>query len=394
MIPPSYPRPDGITYPQGTTESLPRNPIGWVLLLILFGISIFVALTRRAAPEDSGSRLLSIERGIRSDAVFRKYPALGTPPDSLTELRTRATKEKGVEAGFLVALLDRERGEKPRAGDLAALAKGDAAAKARGRLLAFEGKDPKALERVLSPVADRRFVDRLAKAQARERAGVKPEEARKTLVDPTIPFRAGGMLLGFLGAIALSLLAWITFLVSRAQGAFPPLGAPPLPMTPGEADRFALRAAMLFGGFLLGSNVLGLLLRGFGGGAAMIGQVVFFTAVAFYALRLPRDPLVPQLSAQGIGIDASGANSGLGSKALWGMGAAFANIPIILIVTVVSSQLLKGVPAQATQRPSSFHRIRRSPRSSSRSSSPRCARRSGRRRCSAAFSSPALSGRG
>ncbi|RYG66051.1 CPBP family intramembrane metalloprotease, partial [bacterium] len=271
---------------------------------------------------------------------------------SLSETRTSLGSDPG-EPAFLRVVIARELGEKPSAADLKGARAVPSDLRPAAELATTDRPDRAQIER-LAPRADgkdsngERFSARLAAAQARERAGLPRAEARQGLVRPGYLARMALFVAGLLGASALSLMLWVWYGIGRGNGTFRPQGLPSLPMTPAEADRFALRAAGMFASFLAGSALIGLALgslKSAGGRvldpASLVAQIGLLGGIALYALRLPTDPKAPHLSR--LGLELNGAD--LGRRVAWGVAAAFANVPILLIVTLVSSLILKYAPS-------------------------------------------------
>lgn len=327
----------GASYPSVEPTPLARNPWGWIVLALLFALVVRGALSRSYGRDvPSNPTLKAAERSIEyavsvAEATEGKGMGAQALERSLGDTRATLGKEPG-EAAFLRLVIDRELGRKLAPADVKA-ARSAPAELSPAVALATTESAAKA-----SAGASERFSVRLAAAQARERAGVSRAEARKGLVRPGFIARLGLFLVGLLGASALAVGLWIWYAMNRASGAFRPQGLPSLPMTPAEGDRFALRAALMFAAFLVGSAVIGLLrLPEL---SALVLQMALLGGIALYALRLPADPKVPHLSRQGLELNMNR----FGERATWGVAAAIANIPILLVVTALSNLLLKNAP--------------------------------------------------
>ncbi len=367
---PSTPEAQGSVYPRPGAEAAPlaRNPWGWLLLALLFGFSILVAVRSsfRRGGADPAAALRPVERQIESYvAVGGRKPGVGAgvaegiAGKGLDDLSAQLRRDHPREprAGFLRALIARERGKAPSPDDLALAARLPAPAPRRaGRGATGRGEEAGAPEPDLRPAAalvreDRPaavpaaapgepFLARLARAQARERAGTSRGRAREGLVAPGYLLRTGILNAALLGGVALALVLWVGFGIGQGTAALRTRGLPCLPMLRAEGDRFGLRAGLLFLGFFGLSALAGAIGTVLPQGGATAAGLVVYVAIAAYALRLPKDRLVPNLGWRGLRID--GEN--LGGRVLWGVGAAIANVPILLAVTVLSSKLFEAAP--------------------------------------------------
>lgn len=383
---PALPPDTDAGYPRPAETPLPRNPWGYVLVVLLFGTMIVTATAASfsRAKSDPALALRPFERQLEylvsvganaPDGKGKKEPAniggtLGeTAQKGLAALAGSLADEpktgpKAPPAALLRALVARERDRSPTPEDLALAAKiapdpkaepATAERKTDGKILGDERTkgaedDAKALQRAAALVAEDRpakapnlspddpFPLRLAAAQARERAGLPRAEARKGLVAPGYVARLATMLGGGFLAFALAVVLWLTYLVLSGNRAITTRGLPSLPMLRAEGDRFVLRGALIFGGFLVLSTILAAL--PLPRAASLPLGLALYGGIAIYALRLPRDPKVPNLSRRGLRVDARE----FGTRVLWGVGAAIANIPILLAVTLLSSRLVSAAP--------------------------------------------------
>ena len=380
------PPPPTATDPSG---SLPRNPWGWIVLVLLFGlmISTAVAASFRRVETDSAAALKPAERQLESFVSLRSATraaetslASGIAGESAEkgladlarDLRTEAPREPRAalpraalpRAALLRALVARERGKSPRPEDLALAARisGPSKRQAKVKQGALDETADEASPPDLRPaarlVAEARpksppvlspkdpFLLRLAAAQARERAGLPPAEARRGLVAPGYLERTALLSVGTLAAVALALVAWVGYAVAQGSPAVRTRGLPSLPMRRAEADRFLLRAALMLLAFLLLTTLVGAVGGGLVGrlglpkGTVTGASLAVYVGIAAYALRLPKDRLVPNLSWRGLRID----GRELGPRVLWGVAAAVANLPILLGVTLLSARLFRDAP--------------------------------------------------
>ncbi len=172
---------------------------------------------------------------------------------------------------------------------------------------------------------------------AKEKAGDKNARQEANPDSKMIWMAAGTILLPII--LVLGIGALLLFVAMRASGVWKPRGHPLTPLTQVEGDLMALRGAQLLGATVVVEYLSALILRQFFVGPAVmiigtllsIGVVLFIANLPFSANRPSPLKLLIQKDE-------------LGKNILWGMGAAFANLPILFAVSLVSQAIFRGLP--------------------------------------------------
>jgi membrane protease YdiL (CAAX protease family) len=196
--------------------------------------------------------------------------------------------------------------------------------------------DAAKLERTLS---GNDFLDRLSRIHAREKAGAKV--ARDTLANPQMVARMMAAGIGvFLGlALGSGLLLWWA-LIGRNSA---PRGFPALPGPPGREDVLAARSVQTIVVFLMTSLLGGLAIASFaqaGTAAKSVATLLVYAVMIALVLLVFRLPVLGRmLSLREIGWERMRL-----WHVLYGCGAAVANAPLVLLMSLVGQRLFDFLP--------------------------------------------------
>lgn len=184
------------------------------------------------------------------------------------------------------------------------------------------------------------FVDRIARAHIQEKAGVP--DARDALRNP----RAGAMLLGatllLVGAAGLGGILLVVFLAHKAGGRIEPKGHPAGRVDAVAADGLAFRTGLMLTGLFGSQMLLAYPLRATGMEDAKWTMPALFgigLLLALWILRLPHHGRTFSPAAAGL------HRREFGRNCLWGIGAALANIPILIVAALIGTWAFQWLPA-------------------------------------------------
>lgn len=326
-----------------------RNPIGWIILALLFLLLGFSAVSASLRPKTGVARPWIQEQSQLSSAMrLAALPGGEAQRDTvLHAVYARAASAAPADrmASRLRLVTGHILGKKNNPKDLARLRESqtaEVAQRLRRPLKPVEAEEvrerdvaDRALvdglggekttqaqaERLAEKLPDHPFVYRLAEAEIRHTAGDKDALNRLPSTREVVSLV---VMAGVLGLLALaSIVAWIVFGVYQLNAgtkisAPPVVGAPTSGFalgntTPTDADRLAIRAALLFGGFLIISQALGYVLRGLPQGVVTLLIASTMLAYVFAISKVPimgksitladqglRGPGYPRLIALGV----------------------------------------------------------------------------------------------
>lgn len=315
-----------------------RNLNGWFILFGLTGLMIVMQLVSYFGRTPSSEVLVSkAEQLLKGRIVTSK---LGPTPASgldsmLQELRPKTT-EPLVATAYAAVATEAKVPIKP--GEIIVLKGGqEPADKAIYEIYTQPTLTPDRAKTLAAELPTDRFLYKLIQVQALEKAGDKT--AREGLTDKWSSARlmlSGGLLLLILfGGFILIL----TYVVLRFNGMLKPLGFPITPLSLPDADRLVLRSAQIFIAFNAIGLFAALALRG-NVSKEIYSLPIYLTIVASIVL-LARVPIGGKwISLQSIGL----SKQNLGRHVLWGVGAAIANAPILVVVMIASMNLMKSLP--------------------------------------------------
>ena len=322
------------TYPrsESVATATPRNPLGWIVLFLLFAYLI-VGATERSTAETPASRVARYTSELQSaiaskrageNPFARLFSGDASPDAGLRKLERKSAPKHRTDAVDAVVWVTvrRQLGEKVEKADLAILAKDPnyrVIAEAYG-----DAKRTKPQALALAKRLDARGpASKIAADYVRAQAGF--ESRRESL--------AGVGLLA--GLLFLSCAAWLVAIALGATGALRTLGPATPVRDPGAADNLALRAALLILIFVGLQTVAGLVVRA-------TGLDSRFGSVFVYGAMIAAVPLVlrggPGMRGVGLSLDGLKRNVGLG---LW---AFLLELPVTGLIAIVCSILLKNLP--------------------------------------------------
>jgi membrane protease YdiL (CAAX protease family) len=194
-----------------------------------------------------------------------------------------------------------------------------------------------ALARQIEPKG---FVSRLALVHASEKAGQGPAK-RDALLPPAKTVTKGIAISVVVFAVAFGLLIWIGFAAAKLNGSLPIKEFPTGSLTLGRADALAMRAAQIFVIFI-GVQLLGEIAQT---SAPDAGKTIITFLVGCSLIFLPiwlfRLPVLGRtITLRQIGIH----GDNLGKNVAWGIGCAFANLPIVFFMAFIGTSLFAGLP--------------------------------------------------
>lgn len=328
-----------------------RNRLGWYLVILLSAFIVVVQLAtylqrpKREAFQTTGAeialRLVAVQETLLAMADSAPNAATGAPAmvrPTLEALRDEAARHSDAAAARVYAVVSREL-DKPIARDR--LRPLIASKNPDDRLFAafYLGESKLASEELARRLAGNGIVGRYAAAHVREQASgrrLPPDErgvvSRQQAALWMLVVLAGGVV------FLLSLALWGVYLAARSRGALKPMGPPLHAGGAALADHLALRAGLLFVVFL-GSDAAFSLLPGDGLGPSAFarGAILILAAVLIAAVPLQGR----RLGLRRIGVDARR----LGPNLLWGLGAAIANIPLLILAVLFGQLLFPNLPA-------------------------------------------------
>jgi membrane protease YdiL (CAAX protease family) len=324
------------------TKVQSRNPLGWVLLVILFSLAFYGALGAYLRPNKAEApkpnlrqETMQIELNasmqllLGDSAMLRESNRAAWT--TLSE-RTEKLQKKDPEAAKITVVLKREAGEKLSKTDLAALAKaenGDVWTK----VVSAEKPSLAEAKELANRITETDFIATLAKVQVRERGGDK--EVRGQLISKRKGITAimVGAVIGFI--FLTGAICWVAFLIARKSGQFVPKGLPLYTTDGPTLDRIALLTAALFLGFLVLSLTIPEALQGF---SPLIGSVVSGAVMLVWtgiAIKFSGFTL------SDIGIQ----RKELGKNILLGIGAFTMELPLAGFFAFLGTQILSFLPA-------------------------------------------------
>lgn len=321
-----------------------RNPFGWILIgaLVIFMVAgqLSSYLTRSPSSELERAR---IEEALQTSIGMESLSGASSTANRGRLIADAAILKPDVaqdpKTALLYAAVQTELGSPPKVVELTALR----SSKVDADKAAYEIYSSPRLDRPRAAALAKRipptsFLNKLVAAQALEKAGDRaPRQALSGQSGAVAKIVAGSilLLLGLLGGILIFLYG-----IFRARGDLVPKGFAVGPLTMADADRLALRCGQIFVVFL------GMAM--FGGAAVRQYIDKDFLELPIYSLIVilvvllsaaPVDGRMFRLRSLGI------TGESIGKHVAWGVGAALANIPILIIVQSISMWVFRGLPA-------------------------------------------------
>jgi membrane protease YdiL (CAAX protease family) len=330
--------------PHPVLEGEERNPAAWIALFILFGLLVFLALVgylgASSKLEDRlGEAETTITARVSGKAVSELFSAV-PPPDGAAKIdvppEVLKAKGKNLEAAELALAVSYEntgRTDRSQAAVVRKLGAPDFASVYDAKKITRQGARDLATKLPKSPA-----VNRLAQVHAYERAGVaQPYLLVQTPAKARLQLATYALIVFVMG---LGTLLWGGYFVSRYLGKLRPEGHPALPMSDAMSDRFAMRALQIMGGFVV-LEIGGALLyqrKFFGEAVAELAATVASVAMLVALVALPVGG--KRISLRQIGW----RKEHIGRDILWGLSAAIANAPLLVVLALVGEAIFSWLP--------------------------------------------------
>ncbi|RYG32704.1 CPBP family intramembrane metalloprotease [bacterium] len=368
--------------PEPIVKAEGRNPIGWIILAALFLLNIVGSVIRADSRPEQMVKSWAQEQTQLSTALSLKSSPGGSgqantvlkevrdkaqkaAPDDRMAARLRVVTARAVDAKakpedlrFLrtsqKAALKKRLGRALTPDEIKGGEERDVADRALADGFSKEKLTKAEANRLLQKIPDEPFVYRLGKGYIRESSG--QGDAVGYAVPPLA--MAKRLLAGLLmmGVCLGSIVAWVIYLVTRSNAkralaappvitpGFPPveppreLGFPMASITPTDADRLAIRAAQLFGGFVALSLLVGVIFAKFLPEFAMLATSA---AMVGYVIVISRVPVL----GKSLSLDALGLRKPLTLKLVgYGIFGFFLEVPVSLGLVFLGQKLFSFMP--------------------------------------------------
>lgn len=240
-----------------TTDPQPqegkRLPGAWIALLLLFGFLIFTSVRMALSPTAKEQNTFDQEQRVLRSSLemkeaFSFSPSFNTITGPLEDLVDKALPEVKTNpiAAQFVAVVNTELKKPVPTSVLDAFKKSgnDVFLKIYGSKELSKADATSAA----SKLKEDTFIDKLAKVQAFEKAGVSPSGRDEAI----LVWKAYAMMLGVTVMVLIgvaSIGVWLTYFVMRSSGKIPVLSPPAEQLPAIQADRLAWRAFQLIASF-------------------------------------------------------------------------------------------------------------------------------------------------
>ncbi|CAN5558054.1 hypothetical protein BH11ARM2_BH11ARM2_24810 [soil metagenome] len=338
--------------PEEASGSDPRPPVaearsftGWIVLAVMFvffiGLSLVNTEKRAEKKERSWAQeQVQLSTGVGARAASRLAPASGLQSDdTIRGVYDEAKKAHGSDlmAVRLRLVAGRVLKEKAAPSDLKLLAKSPVDAdRALSEGLAQPKLQASRAKQLAGRIPAEPYVYKLGAAEIREAGGAKGAIDATVSTFKQFSRIVAGLLV--VGVGLAGLVAWLFFWQLRANG-LRPLG-PPIPaLTPTDADRLAIRAAQLFGGFILISNILGIILYRAPEGVGTLATAATMLAFVFFIMRRPvmgKPITLPYIGIKGPGVPRLIA---------YGVFGFLLELPVSILLALVGTKIFSFLPA-------------------------------------------------
>ena len=327
----------------------PRNFSGWISLALIFALLLALnfadihatKMNKEPSARPYAEQELAI-RGVMSahnlmDEAKTLNPEIAKPDKNELEDTEKKLSEKAAAdpaAARLLVVAKGEQAERISDEDLAnATRQNTNPTTAFATIYQSKKLSTERANSLASQLPDTEWAYKAAKAHAFELAGDKSYKKELAPAWKAVLLIFFFMLI--LAGCVAGVIVWILYYNRRQMGLSVPLGHPATPMSPAEADRFAIRASWLMVAFVVGQII--------GGGAflhsskaAMLAAITGLSLMGVLAVcTLPVGGM--HISFRRIGIRADQ----IGKDILWGLIGYAALIPILVITFVIGFQLMK-----------------------------------------------------
>jgi hypothetical protein len=329
-------------------DSRPANPFIWGSLFLVFFLLIALAvygyLSSSKKPSVSYEQIQSQmqERALgRAVLEFGSSPSQTIVKDDAVVKKLLPLKEKDVLAEKLYLESKRANGELISAADAKLLVDSkDPGDNAFAKIYLAKKLTAQEAQQVSSALPDDPFVNQQAKIVALQKAGVK-RPYLQVVGQQRAAIYASALIFIMLALGAGSCL-WIVYIAARSGGKLLPLGHPSEPMLKPWPERYAVRVLQL---------LLAFVSLGFLGVAFLHGLKNHFVEETIESLALPAMlPLMYFIPIYGKRISAKRqgwTSKNLGKNIIWGLSAAVANAPVLLVLSMIGKFVFSWLPDEA-----------------------------------------------
>jgi membrane protease YdiL (CAAX protease family) len=320
---------------------LTRLPIAWVLLVALFASLISVAIMGGKSPDKGKkpeSKLSQVEKLVKLKLGLTSLASNNTQKayeDELDMLVNDAKTDPKVQR--LRSVLRVEDSSEPFGDDIKNLSKSkDPGDKAFAELVVAKKPDKEKAPELLKQVGTKSLADKLLKVQIEERLGNSGIRAATFPPSASIPMLFLGCLL-CVGVVA-GFVIWGIYMNRYIAGAWRPLGHVFTGIDAGRADRLVLAATIVMGSYLVGNLLAAVIYE-----KTKLPQLTFipFLAIGLAIYFIFRFPVAGyQIKPADMGLKMQG----IGQEISWGFGAALANIPVLILASMIAMGLKSALP--------------------------------------------------
>lgn len=327
-------------------EDSHRPGPGWALFVLVLGLFVVMQLELYLnRDKDSGhaTELRSAETSLRMSYLLREAnrrmgndsrDANGAVRKSVEDLdKLRKSDDR---AALLWVTARAAAGVPPKPEELQPLRSSELSEHRTAASILGAEKLTEAESRALARNLPGGFVGRVLKVEAKRKAGVKhPETEEFSATEVFLPLVS---ITGIMIAAGVGVLLLVAYGSLRSTGRITPRGHPAGELSAADADRFAGKTALLLLGVSLVPFLVRPLLEGMPKPIASGIVAVFVVLTTFFLAKAP-------IFGKRIPLWKSGwIRRSILKDAGWGVAAAVANIPILLVVAMVSSFAFQGLP--------------------------------------------------
>lgn len=328
-----------------------RNFLGWFALLVIFsyliGSELVQYLDRREPDSTSkySSMASQLKMGVQLRQGFGSFGSAGKSDLSAPLQQVEKDVEKDAPNNEIAArIYAAARSEQGKDISPAVLERLKKSKEPKDPIFAevFSAKKvtKERAQEIEEKLKDGGFISKLATIQAYEKSG--DSSKREKLISPGKAFAQIAMILvaAMVGCGGVILL--LVYVIMKLSNKLPSKGLPLANISLADADRLAIRTAQLFGLFL--AIPLGMQLIAMATGGAInrhIANLATYLLLIFGVLYVFRFPINGKtFSLESIGI----TKHNLGKNIAWGFGMALANLPLVLIMSLLGNWLFSGLP--------------------------------------------------
>lgn len=348
MNSPSFELPSGPPLAPPPVKTETRNYLGWFLLLVIFtyliGSELVDYLDRRepTATSKYSASAAQLKMGVQLKQSFGNFGSKGSSDlaSPIREVEDDLAKDapKDATAARIYSAARSEQGKDIPAPVLAQL---NSSKEPKDKLFAeiFSAKKltkERAAELEVK-LKGGGFISKLATIQAYDKAGDSTK--RDELVSRGRSYAQIGVMVLALGAGGIGFVLLLICLALKLGKQLPRKGLPLENISLADADRLAIRTAQILAIFM----AVPLILREVGIGAigrypASLLMSVLLIVGVLYIFRFPINGKTFSLASIGI------TKHNLGKNIAWGFGMALANLPLVLLMSLLGTWIFSGLP--------------------------------------------------